>query len=138
MQTLERISDELERLRRGLRDLIAPSALPRVWIDMRPAEIAGDFADILQRSLRPNLVYVRLNGPADGITFEAACVNGRSDISRQLEEIRSALAPWLKAATLRSGTAIPNPAGSGSLRITVLPIGHAGEYGMVAVGSQQP
>jgi hypothetical protein len=136
LQTMERVSDEIRRLRRCVRDLVALSALPRVWIDKTHAEIAGGIVDMLRRALRPDLVYVCLNGLADGVTAEAASVDHRAAIPTQVAEIGGALAPWLKTKSFLACTAIPNPVSSGTLQMAVLPIGHAGEYGVVAVGSR--
>jgi hypothetical protein len=138
LQTMESISDEITRLRRCVRDLVALSGLPRVWIDKTPAAVAEDMVDMLRRIIRPDLVYVRLQGLAEGVRCEAASVDPQLALPPQAEEIGRALAPWLNTKGVLSCAAIPNPGGNGTLQIVVLPIGHAGEYGVVAAASRRP
>jgi len=45
------VSDETQRLRRTLRDLVALSALSAVWVDQAPARIAEELAEALVRVL---------------------------------------------------------------------------------------
>jgi hypothetical protein len=138
VRTVESSSDEIKRLRRCVCDLIALSALPRIWIDKTPAEIAAGFVDMLQRGVRPDLVYVRLRSPAEDATSAAAWADGRCATPAEAEVIGNALAPWLETEGFLSCRSIPNPAGSGTLQLAVSPMGFAGEYGVVAVGSLQP
>jgi GAF domain-containing protein len=94
--------------------------------------------DMLRRIIRPDLVYVRLQGLAEGVRCEAASVDPQLALPPQAEEIGRALAPWLNTKGVLSCAAIPNPGGNGTLQIVVLPIGHAGEYGVVAAASRRP
>src|SRR5713226_65932 len=54
---------EEQGLRRCLRDLIAFASLPLVWKDKTPREIADDLAAVLESTLRPEFVLVRITGP---------------------------------------------------------------------------
>jgi hypothetical protein len=82
LQTMESISGEITRLRRCVRDLVALSALPRVWIDKTPSEVVEGIVDMLRRVLHSDLVYIRLQGLAEGVTSEAASVDPQSTIQR--------------------------------------------------------
>jgi signal transduction histidine kinase len=124
---------EQAQLRRCLRDLVALSALPAIWTGQKPVEIAESLADLLLSILRLDLVYVCLNVSTEGITVEAAR-GGRPDVARRAREIGLALAPWLQAG--ETGSSITNPAGDGTIRLAVLPIGHEGRSGVVAAGSR--
>src|ERR1700745_3748782 len=54
---------EEQWLRRCLRDLIAFTSLPLVWKDKTPREIADDLAAVLESTLHPEFVLVRITGP---------------------------------------------------------------------------
>jgi signal transduction histidine kinase len=123
------------QLRRCIRDLVALSAIPAVWTGQKPVEIAESLADLLLSILRLDVVYVRLNVSTEGLTVEAAR-GSRPDVARRAREIGLALAPWLQ--TGEAGSPIANPAGDGTVRLAVLPIGHEGRSGVVAAGSRQP
>ncbi|MBI3909452.1 MAG: PAS domain S-box protein [Armatimonadetes bacterium] len=137
MAATETPSDEISRLRRCVRDLVALSALPAVWVGRELRDIAGSLADALLSTLRPDIVYVRLNGSPDGSPLEAARAYRRPEIAEQAVEIGRALAPWLTRDESSLPPAIPNPAGSGTVRLAISAIGHEGECGMVVAGSRQ-
>ena len=56
--------EENRRLRRTMRDLVALSTLPAVWIGLGPEGIARSLADVLLNTLSLDFVYVRLTGLA--------------------------------------------------------------------------
>src|SRR5919106_1621088 len=51
------------RLREGLRDLVALSAIPAVWIGSEPPAVAAGLADALVGLLRLDFTFVRLSDP---------------------------------------------------------------------------
>src|SRR2546423_7976025 len=51
------------RLRAGLRDLVALSAIPAVWIGSEPPAVASGLADALVGLLQLDFAFVRLSGP---------------------------------------------------------------------------
>src|SRR5437867_582164 len=83
-------------LRRCVRDLVALSALPALWAGRDPPHIAQSLADALLSVLRPELVYVGLRGPPNGIAIEAACAPGQPGMGQRAPQIGAALAGWLK------------------------------------------
>lgn len=52
--------DENRRLRRAMRDMVAPSTLPAAWCGLGRSEIARSLSDVLLNTLSLDLVYVRL------------------------------------------------------------------------------
>ena len=58
------------RLRRALRDLVALSTVPAVWVGREPAAIAVGLADVLVNSLYLDFVFVRLCDPKGGAAVE--------------------------------------------------------------------
>src|SRR5437764_10716046 len=110
MEKPENFAEENRRLRRTMRDLVALSTLPAVWIGLGPDGIARSLADVLLHTLALDLVYVRLAGPAgDGMVEVCRCQQG-PDAAR-LEAVRAALAPLLESDRAEPPAAILDPSG---------------------------
>jgi GAF domain-containing protein len=135
---------ESSQLRRCVRDLVALSALPALWVGRDSSHIVESLADALLSIFRPELVYVGLRGSPDEIVIEAARAPGQPGADKRAQQIGAALAGWLKpdgaglAAACLLALAIPNPAGDGTVRLAVMPIGYEGEWGTIAVGASPP
>ena len=56
-------SVEVVRLRATVRDLLALSAIPEVWVGREPSALATELADLLIESLRLDFAFVRLCDP---------------------------------------------------------------------------
>jgi PAS domain S-box-containing protein len=119
-----------------MRDLVALSALPAVWAGYQPRQVAEGLADVLLKTLRLDLVYLRLRGQTAGQEIEVFCTAGLTT-TEQVRDISKALAPWLKGASSNSAPSIPNPAGSGTVRLVIDLIGCDGNDGLLVAGSQQ-
>src|ERR1700733_10025366 len=82
-------------LRRCLRDLIAFTSLPLMWKDKTPREIAVDLAAVLESTLSPEFVLVRILGP-----FAEEPINAARGARRYSEldagEIAARVAPFLE------------------------------------------
>ena len=63
---------EVLRLRTALRDLVALSTAPAVWVGREPAGIAVGLADLLVNSLHLDFAFVRLSDPEGGAAVEIA------------------------------------------------------------------
>src|SRR2546430_10950195 len=120
-----------------MRDLVALSALPAVWAGYRPLQVAEGLADVLLSTLRLDLVYLRLPGQTEGQEIEVARTAGRPATPDQTRDLGRALAPWLDGGSADSAPSIPNPAGSGTARLVVVPIGCGRQDGVLVAGSQQ-
>jgi hypothetical protein len=124
---METRTDTIESLRRCLPDLVAFAAPPAVWTDLGPRGVAESLADVLLHSLGLDLVYVRVKGSSEEEVLEAARTAGQPEVAGQARAIGRALAPWLKLNGSSPPPSIPNPAGSGTVRLAVMPIGVEGE-----------
>jgi two-component system sensor histidine kinase/response regulator len=130
------VSDETRTLRRTMRDLVALSALPAVWAGYRPLQVAESLAAVLLSTLHLDLVYIRLPGHRQGQGIEVARTAGESAPTDQAADIGRALAPRLHGAGIDSVTALPNPAGPGTVRYVGVPIGCGRQDGVLVAGSR--
>ncbi|MCU1263017.1 MAG: Formate hydrogenlyase transcriptional activator [Bryobacterales bacterium] len=120
-------------LRRCLRDLVALTSLPLVWKDKTPREIADDLAAVLESTLCPEIVLVRITGPFAEEPLDAARAARRYQ-KIDAREISEHVAPFLELESEGSAIAVPNPIGPGELQIALSPLGALNEYGVVLVG----
>jgi PAS domain S-box-containing protein len=129
--------DEIQHLRRSLREIVAISALPAVWTGDEPRTIGEGLADVLQNLLRLEFVYVCIQLAPDTGPVEVLRADRDLDVAHWTHEVRRALAPWLKTSGAPLPSSIPNPLGSGRVRIAAVPLGYTGQYGVVMAGSRQ-
>ena len=61
---------EVHRLQAVLRDLVALSAIPAVWIGSEPPAVAAGLADAMVDLLQPDFAFVRLSDPGGGGAVE--------------------------------------------------------------------
>src|SRR5437016_1063101 len=120
-----------------MRDLVALSALPAVWAASQPRQVAEGLADVLLSTLGLDLVYLRLPGQTEGQEIEVAHTAGRLATPDQTRDLGRALAPWLDGGSADPAPPIPNPAGSGTARLAVVPIGYDRQDGVLVAGSRQ-
>ncbi|HKA54124.1 MAG TPA: hypothetical protein VKJ47_10730, partial [Candidatus Binatia bacterium] len=137
----KRTSGERSRRRAAdpapLRELATLTALPAAWAGREPPAIVESLADTLLHTLGLDLVYLSIKGAPDEVALEVARTVGRPEVAGQAQAVGRALAPWLQATDSSPPPSIPHPAGSGTVRLAVIPIGLEGEYGVVAAGSQR-
>ena len=133
----ESMVEEIANLRHCMQSLVALSTLPAIWTGREPGEIAHSLADALFSMLRPEIAYVCFNGLPSGEVIQAIRVDRYPHTTEEPDKICLALKPWLECSTSNSTRSIPNPTGSGELLLTTAPLGHAGEYGMVAACSRR-
>jgi signal transduction histidine kinase len=111
-----------------VRDLVALSTMPALWIGRSPVAIAESVRDLLVGMLRPDSVYVQLQDRAHGHTHVAtAHGKGLTTIDRREESLYRDVT----SEPLLLDTEI-------ALGLASLPIGLEGEMGRVAVGSSRP
>ena len=120
-------------LRRLLRDLVALSGVPGVWVGREPSAIVADFADLLVASLEVDSAFVRLCDPKGGAAVETA--RGKP---------WPALLEWLQPSLTDGGSLLRSASvpgisdGARAGRGMVIPIGVNAELGLVAVTSDRP
>ena len=123
--------EENRRLRRTMRDLIALSALPAVWGDLGRERIARSLCDALLTTLSLGLVYLRL-AQTEGAPVEF--IRSKHRNPERDEAAKAAVTQLLQMARGET-TTIPDPFGSGTLRIAVVRFGIGGEQGVLIAGS---
>lgn len=127
--------DDLAEANRCIRDLVALSAAPALWVGRDALQLATGMADVLYGILRPMLVYV---GIKDGQQEIREIVRDAKGTRRYADarELSRLFAPWFKASEGAESRVVLNPTGPGMVRAITLPIGLHGVYGHLAVVSQ--
>jgi signal transduction histidine kinase/ActR/RegA family two-component response regulator len=140
MKLLDHPTDEIQQLRRCVRDLVALSALPAAWTGGDTRSIGESLAEILQRMVPSDLLYIRMTrmaGSSGDAGFEMACVDHQTATEEEAREIGQALAHVGQAGGSASPLSIPNPAGTGTLQVAALPIGIGGDCGVLMAGARR-
>ena len=136
MSDIEASTFDVQKLRRGLGDLAALSALPVVWSGSDPRRIAESLADALLHMLHLELVYILVRDRAYEIPLEVAHTVRGPAPPAQAEEIGRALDPWLNTNDLsRTPSSIANPLGNGITRIICPPFGIEARGGVLVACS---
>ena len=123
---------EVLRLRAGLRDLVALSAIPAAWIGSEPPAVAAGLADALVGLLQLDFAFVRLSDPGGAGAVEVR--RGRAWTS---------FPEWLEGHLARSTPfprkeAVPDVGDdSARRRGFAVPVGVNGEGGVVAAASER-
>ncbi|HUG67448.1 MAG TPA: PAS domain S-box protein, partial [Pirellulaceae bacterium] len=130
-------SDENRRLRRTVRDLVALSTLPAVWIGLGPHRIASSLADVLLDTLSLDLIYVRLAALNGEGMIEFVRRKNRSD-ALPVDVARAAFAPLLTTDQTESSVMISDPFDGEPLHVTVIRFGGNDDQGVLVSGSCNP
>ncbi len=121
-----------------MRDLVALTGLPALWLGCSDQTIAEGLADALFGALRADLLYVSLEVPWEGWRIEVGRTERWRHEESRARDVSRALRPWLDIAAASSPVSIPNPLGEGTVQLAVAPIRYLQVYGIVAAGSQRP
>ena len=132
MHGSEDVVEENRRLRRTMRDLVALSALPAVWIGLPPAGIVRGLADVLLATLSLDLVYIRLTSMT-GTTTEVVRTTPRRG-ALDVEQVRALLDPVLTSDATTAPLVIPDFLEAGSLYLAVTRFGVSEEQGVLVTG----
>ena len=135
MQPPQQSIDDLADANRCIRELVALSAAPALWVGRDSLQLATGLADVLYGILRPLLVYVGINDGANAVKEVVRDVNGSRRYA-EAREISRLFAPWFKGSEVGEPRVILNPTGPGMVRAIALPIGLHGVFGNLAVVSQ--
>ena len=121
-----------------LRDLVAISSLPGLWITRTPLEIATGLAGVLRNTLYLDLVYVTFPSRSDTTRLEVAYSKDGNLGQEKAGEIGVVLQPILQVLE-SDNLPIPinNPLGEGTLQAVVLRIGAADAHGYVVAASRK-
>jgi PAS domain S-box-containing protein len=124
-------ADEIRRLRRAMRDLVALSTLPAVWVGLPLDGVGRGLAEALLNTLALDLVYVRFASAGP----QATAVVRRSPSARTLED--EAVRRIVDHALQSDGTSLPlaHETSHGTLRLAVTRFGIGPEHGVLVSGS---
>ena len=125
-------NDELD-LHAVLRDLVALSAIPAVWIGREPAGVATGLADTLVAMLDLDFAFVRLSDPGGAGAVEVTRGSAWEEFPEWLERHLAASIPF-------PGKEILPDVGNGTVSCNgvAIPIGFNGEDGVVAAACERP
>jgi PAS domain S-box-containing protein len=137
MDVSSNVVEENRRIRRAMRDLVALSTLPAIWVGLDRAGIARSLADALLNTLSLDLLYIRLGGRLPNSGIEVVRSKNRDDGAHD-EAIQQALAGVLGASRAEPPSVIPDPFGAGTLRIAVTRFGVADDNGVLVACSRNP
>jgi PAS domain S-box-containing protein len=135
MPWVEALSDPRE-LRRCIRDLIALSTLPAIWIGYEPRQISESIAAALVSMLRADFVHVTLPSRRNWTAVDVTQTD-RSIDAASLGAIHATLHELLPRASFERTITIANPLGEGTLCVAFAPIGLGGEA-VLAAGCSRP
>ncbi len=140
------VSPELARLQRSLRDLVALSAMPAVWVGLDRRSIAESLADSLCEMLDADLLYCRLPRTPNEEPIEVVRTRRRGEMASEAgaADVADAMRPHLASSREGWGVELPSPlgsgsgSGSGSIRASWVFLGAPEEGGVVAAGVESP
>jgi PAS domain S-box-containing protein len=139
MNTGRNDSEEVRRLQRTIGDLEALLALPAMLAGLGSENIANRLAQVLLSTLDLDLVYIRLAQPGNAGFTETVRSKHRPDADSCISEARASLASLLTSATaaLVPVTALSDPFGASTLRMSVTRLGLVEEQDVVVAGSER-
>jgi signal transduction histidine kinase len=115
-----------------LRDVVALSAIPAMWIGSEPPAVAAGLADTLVGMLQLDFAFVRLNDPGSDEALEVTRGSPWKSFPEWLErQVATSLQFPADAVVLDVGD------NSEPRRAVAIPIGVTGEGGLVAVASER-
>jgi len=126
-------SAEIHSLRATVRDLLALSTIPEVWVGREPPAIATDLADLLIGSLGLDFAFVRLCDPTGAQLVEVARGNSWKGFPEWLQERLAAFGQISRKEIVTNVSGL-----GGSRRGILIPIGVNSERGLIAATSDRP
>ena len=121
---------EVPRLQAVLRDLVALSAIPAVWIGSEPPAVAAGLADALVGLLQLDFAFVRLSDPGGGGAVEVTRGTGWTGFPEWLAGRLATSAPFPRKEV------VPDIGDDSARRCGfAVPVGVNGEGGVVAAAS---
>jgi PAS domain S-box-containing protein len=119
-----------EPVDRGIRDLVALSTLPALWIGAAPDRIAQSLADAVFGILRPAFVFVR----TEDVLSPMIRASGPSLSPALLASFSSAVTRLALSQSWELQE-VPHPDRDETLRVFLLPLGMETRHGVLAVAS---
>lgn len=129
--------EENARIRRAMRDLVALSALPAIWIGLGFQGIARSLANALLGTLSLDLIYIRLVDQARKAPVEVIRSRHHAGAAHD-DVVKTSLASFLSDDRIDPRSCIPNPYGPGILQVAVTRFGMANHQGILIACSGRP
>src|SRR5580704_6159510 len=123
-------SVEIRRLRATVRDLLALSTIPEVWVGREPSAIAADLADLLIGSLELDFAFVRLRDPTGCQLVEVTRGNSWPAFPQWLQQHLARFGRLSRKEVVTDVGGVEE-----SCRGIVIPVGVDSERGLVAAAS---
>ncbi|MGO9934666.1 MAG: PAS domain S-box protein [Steroidobacteraceae bacterium] len=133
----EQSVEEIKRLQRCISDLVSVLALPAIWSGGNPSQVVRILLDVLQRMLRLDLIYVRLNDPFGGEPVEMVRVAQTQNQDIRPQDTIEAIKQHLGPDPRKCPPLMRHPAGDGDISILPLRLGLQSEIGMILAGAQR-
>ena len=130
-------TDEIQRLKACINDLMSLLTLPAIWRGGEPAQIGATLLDALLGVLRPDFVYLRLTDASDSAVPIEILRVAAGNTAAQAAEVGRALDAWLTPAMESTSLPVPNPVGPGKLCLAWRRLGVHDRFGILVVGSAQ-
>jgi signal transduction histidine kinase/CheY-like chemotaxis protein len=130
-------SETPDALRSSVRDLVALSTLPGLWIGRDVSDIMSGLVDVAVTMGRLDLAYARFGPDGDEPVLEVAAGQHPEPVPPRAAAIGLALRPWLESGAAVGGVEIADPLGTGRLRFALIPFGGQGPRGVLAAGSRR-
>jgi PAS domain S-box-containing protein len=125
-----------EQFDRSLRDVLALSTLPAVWLGAEPVRVAESLAAALFTTLQPELVFVCLEAPAAGSQVSVAQTDRYRTDAALAESLRESVFAWARTHDPDDLLLLSVP-GRGILHIVVRPLGVDASLGVLAAAFRE-
>jgi signal transduction histidine kinase len=124
-------------LRGCVRDLIALSALPALWANRSPRDIAEGLAELLVNTLRLDFAYIALRRSAGEEPIEAGYAQEKPLLPAEVRQLGQQVSAPPEAGKGSRARSLPDLFGHGSINVETLIIGYGIEWGTAVLGSHR-
>jgi PAS domain S-box-containing protein len=131
MPQVDAAAGSVRDLRYCIRDLVALSTVPAIWIDSSARQIADGMAEALVGIFGLEFAYIVLRPRPDELLVEVSRTADDS-LSDRTAAIRAGIADWLQSGPPSRDGQIRNPSGNGMIRMAFAPIGIGEDSVLVA------
>ena len=129
---------EIQRLRRGMNDLVGVLALSAVWTGGDESLVATTLLDALVRMMNLDFAYLWLGNSVRASSNEWARFGDRLNQGIRPHEVGEAFRPFLADVTEAASLRVANPLGEGMVSLAVFPLGFLDRIGQFAAVSPRP
>lgn len=122
------------QLKNCLRDVVALSTLPAVWLGADGLRLAENVAASLYTAVQPEFLFVLLSGES-GAPPVCVAQTGRYETSAALaKRLQEVLPDWARGHDPDELLEVPGREENTTVRVTVRPLGFDAEFGVLAAG----